>query len=140
MITENGFTRNPALKSLDRLLGKWNVSGEAHGQVTFNWMEGGCFMIQDVNLVGTNGIEFIGYNDKTNSLQSHYFDSKGTYLECTHHVSETDHIVLVDMPGIKGKFKGKFSNNGNVISGDWNWTRDGKELSYHTILTRVTTR
>jgi hypothetical protein len=128
---------HPMLKSLTRLVGTWNVSGEAHGQVTFKWMEGGFFMVQDVNLIGAKGIEFIGYDETTNSLRSHYFDSAGKYLEYTYRVSETEHIVLIDMPGVKGRFKGRFSNNGNTISGDWKWVKDGEELGYHAVLNKI---
>lgn len=35
---------NPALGSLDRLVGAWNVSGpEIRGRVIFEWIEGGFF-------------------------------------------------------------------------------------------------
>jgi hypothetical protein len=129
---------NPALKSLARLLGAWRVLGEANGQVTFKWMEGGFFMVQDINLADIKGIEFIGYEENTGKLLSHYFDSNGSYLEYTYQVSETAYIVSVDMPGIKGRFTGNFSNNGNVISGEWKWIKDGSEWRYPVILTRVT--
>jgi hypothetical protein len=42
--------RSSALNSLDVLVGTWKVSGEAHGQVTFEWMQGGRFLIQHVVL------------------------------------------------------------------------------------------
>lgn len=35
---------NPDLKRLGKLVGTWKVSGEAQGQVTFEWMEGGFFL------------------------------------------------------------------------------------------------
>ncbi len=41
---------NLDLKSLDRLVGTWNVSGGAKGQVSYEWMEGGFFLIQHVDL------------------------------------------------------------------------------------------
>jgi hypothetical protein len=35
------------LKTLgDRLVGAWTVSGEAEGETTWEWMEGGFFLIQ----------------------------------------------------------------------------------------------
>lgn len=43
-------TPNPDLRSLDRLVGTWQVSGEAQGTVTYEWMEGGFFLIQHVDL------------------------------------------------------------------------------------------
>ena len=48
---------NPALESLDVMAGTWNLKGresgpdgEIHGQVTFEWMEGGFFLVQRVDI------------------------------------------------------------------------------------------
>ena len=42
---------NPDLRNLgERLVGTWEVSGGAQGRVTFEWMEGGFFLIQHVDL------------------------------------------------------------------------------------------
>src|SRR3712207_7861353 len=41
---------SPDLKNLDRLVGTWEMSGEVGGRVTFEWMEGGFFLIQHVDL------------------------------------------------------------------------------------------
>lgn len=35
---------SPDLKSLDRLVGTWKVSGEAQGQMRYEWKEGGFFL------------------------------------------------------------------------------------------------
>ena len=57
---------NPDLESLDRLVGTWEMSGEVQGQVTFEWMEGGFFLIQHVDLEQygqkIKGIEIIGHD------------------------------------------------------------------------------
>lgn len=38
---------NPDLRSLDRLVGTWKVSGpDIEGQATYKWMEGGFFLLQ----------------------------------------------------------------------------------------------
>ena len=55
--------RTPTSES-DRLVGTWEVSGGARGKVTFEWMEGGFFLIQRVDLEQhgqrIKGIEIIG--------------------------------------------------------------------------------
>lgn len=55
---------SPDLKSLDRLVGTWKVSGEAQGQIRYEWMEGGFFLVQyfDFEHGGRKikGIEIIG--------------------------------------------------------------------------------
>lgn len=56
---------DPDLRRLDRLLGTWNVSGGAQGRVTYEWMEGGFFLLQHVELEQdgqkVRGIEIIGH-------------------------------------------------------------------------------
>ena len=42
---------NPDLKTLDKLVGTWSVTGEANGTVTYEWTEGGFFLLQRVDLV-----------------------------------------------------------------------------------------
>lgn len=79
---------NPALKSLDVMAGTWNVKGresgpdgEIHGQVTFEWMEGGFFLVQRVNLdhIGQKikGVEYIGYDESSKALKSYFFSNHG---------------------------------------------------------------
>jgi hypothetical protein len=91
-------------------------------------MEGGFFLIQYVDLEGAKGIEFIGYDEENGILRSHYFDDDGKVIEYTYKVSESDYIISIDMPGIKGRFDGKYSNNGNIISGNWHWKQDGEDM------------
>lgn len=45
---------NPDLRSLDRLVDTWAMSGDVDGRVTFEWMEGGFFLVQRVDLVQLN--------------------------------------------------------------------------------------
>src|SRR5262245_39317446 len=56
---------NPDLKRLDKLVGTWRVSGEAQGEIRFEWMEGEFFLVQHIDLEyggrKIKGIEFIGH-------------------------------------------------------------------------------
>ncbi len=40
---------HPDLKSLEKLVGTWNLSGDTQGQITYEWMEGGFFLMQQVD-------------------------------------------------------------------------------------------
>ena len=40
----------PDLRALDRLVGIWELSGDVTGTVTYEWMEGGFFLLQRVDL------------------------------------------------------------------------------------------
>ena len=62
---------DPALRRLGRLVGTWGVKGresgpvgEIHGRVTFEWLHGGLFLVQRVDLdyIGRKikGVEIIG--------------------------------------------------------------------------------
>ena len=57
---------NPDLKSLDKLIGTWKVSGpDIKGKVTFEWLEGGFFLIQHFDFIQgghkIKGMEVIGH-------------------------------------------------------------------------------
>ena len=64
---------NPALKSLDVMVGTWELKGresgpdgDIHGRPTFEWMEGGFYLVQhvDIDYIGRRivGTEYIGYD------------------------------------------------------------------------------
>jgi hypothetical protein len=55
----------PTFRRLDRLVGDWVVTGAfLHGRLSFEWMEGGFFLIQRVDAEAggriIRGIEYIG--------------------------------------------------------------------------------
>ena len=56
---------SPDLRSLDRLVGTWELSGDVRGKVSYEWMEGGFFLIQHVDLEQygqrIKGLEIIGH-------------------------------------------------------------------------------
>jgi len=137
MIIKKKPKPNPELQKLDKLVGIWNVSGEVCGQVSYSWMEGGFFLVQYVDIEGAKGLEFIGYDEESGKLKSHYFDDDGKVLEYTYYLNSIDHIVSIDMPGITGKFEGRYSNNGNTITGSWHWKQDGEEMGYKAIYNRL---
>jgi hypothetical protein len=108
---------NPALKSLDVMVDTWNVKGresgpdgEIHGQVTFEWMEGGFFLAQRVGFDHSGqrikGVEYIGYDESDDALTIW-----GGYV------------------GSPASFKGKFSDGRNTVTGAWEWPGGGYEAT-----------
>src|SRR5437868_3555404 len=92
---------NPDLKSLDRLVGTWKVSGGAQGQVTYEWLEGGFFLIQhfDLELEGhkTKGIEVIGHlqpfgEEPSADIKTRIYDNMGNTFD---YVYELDGDTLM---------------------------------------------
>jgi hypothetical protein len=66
---------NHALKSLDVMVGAWELKGresgpdgEIHGRPTLEWMEGGFYLVQrvDIDYIGRRivGTEYIGYDEE----------------------------------------------------------------------------
>jgi hypothetical protein len=133
---------NPDLKNLEKLIGTWNVSGGAQGQIRYEWMEGGFFLMQrfDLNHDGhpVKGIEVIGHEqnfgaDPSPDIKSRIYDNQGNTFE---YVYELDGDTLMIWGGQKGSpsyFKGTFSEDDNTLTGGWVWPGGG----YETTSTRV---
>jgi hypothetical protein len=135
---------NPALKSLDRLVGTWNVSGpEIHGQVTFEWMEGGYYFVQRVDLDHggheIKGVEYIGYDESNEVLKSYFFSNHGPgpfggiALEYVWEVGDDTLTIWGGYVGSPASFKGEFSDDHNTVAGRWEWPGGG----YEATMTRV---
>ena len=123
---------NPVLRSLDRLVGTWDVSGpEIGGRVTFEWMDGGFFLVQHVDLDhGGNkvgGVEYIGYDEESRSLKSHYFGSSGEILEYAYELEGDALRIWFGDVGSPAKFEGRFSDDGDTNTGAWTWPGGGYE-------------
>ncbi len=135
---------NPDLKSLERLVGTWNVAGGAQGTVTYEWMEGGFFLIQHVDLEQygqkIKGIEIIGHEQQFGAppgedIVSRFYDSMGNTLD---YVYELEGDTLTIWAGEKGSpayYKGTFSDDGDTATGAWVYPGGG---GYDSTTTRVT--
>ena len=82
---------NPNLKNLgDKLVGTWEMSGEVQGRVSFEWMEGGFFLIQHVDLEQheqrIKSIEIIGHekpfgSEPSEEIKSRFYSNTGDTLD-----------------------------------------------------------
>ncbi len=153
MSTENDNTQaqdQPALpyvglKSLNRLIGTWNVSGpDIAGQVRFAWMDGGFFMIQHVDFVHgghiIKGMEVIGYDrpfgatEPSENIKSRWFGNTGDTFEYTYEVNEETLTIWGGEKGSPAYYQGQWSNNGNTNSGAWHYPGGG---GYTSSMVRV---
>ncbi|HZD60039.1 MAG TPA: hypothetical protein VE439_06250 [Anaerolineae bacterium] len=135
-------TPNPDLKSLDRLVGTWKISGGAQGQGTYEWMEGGFFLIQHVDFEQygqkIKGIEIIGHERKfgeepSEEIKSRFYDNLGNTLD---YVYELEGNTLTVWGGEKGSpayYRGTLSDDGNTLTGRWVYPGGG----YESTATRV---
>jgi hypothetical protein len=135
---------NPDLGTLERLIGRWKQSGGIEGEITYEWMEGGFFLIQRVNLEHDGhpikGIEIIGHlqafgEEPSKDIKSRFYSFlDGLTLD---YVYEVDGDILTIWGGEKGSpayYKGQFSRDGNILTGGWVYPGGG---GYEAISTRV---
>jgi hypothetical protein len=119
---------SPAMKRLDRLVGTWQVSGGTQGQVRYEWMEGGFFLLQHVDMESDGqpikGMEVIGHVQRfgeapSEDIKSRYYGGAGETFD---YVYEMEGDTLTIWGGEKGSpayFKGTFSADGNTLTGEW---------------------
>ncbi|MBA3390715.1 MAG: DUF1579 family protein [Actinomycetota bacterium] len=148
--TQQPAEPNPALDRLDVMVGTWDLrgresgpDGDIHGQVVFEWMEGGFYLVQrvDIEHIGRRikGVEYIGYDEFNENLKSYFFGNTGpgpfggVALEYVWEVSDDTLTIWGGFVGSPASFKGKFSDDGNTITGGWEWPGGG----YAATLTRV---
>ncbi|MFC5824441.1 hypothetical protein [Nonomuraea insulae] len=117
------------LKALDRLVGTWKVSGGAEGTVTYRWMEGGQFLIQDVDLThdgaGAKGIEIIGRKrpygaeEPSQDVHSWYFDNDGSTLAYVYEIEGDTLTIWGHEKNSEAYYRGTFSADGTSVTGAW---------------------
>lgn len=134
---------NPDLSTLSRLVGTWEVSGGATGTVTYEWMDGGFFLIQHVHLEqhGQNveGIEIIGHlrpfgEEPGKDIRSRYYDTTGNTFDYVYELIDDKLIIWAGEKNSPAYYKGTFSTDSNVVSGDWIYPGGG---GYTSSMTRV---
>jgi hypothetical protein len=142
-MTQPAPTPDPDLEGLSKLVGTWNVTGGAQGQVTYEWMEGGFFLIQHVDLeqdgVRHKGIEIIGHEQTfgappSEDIKSRYYDSNGATLDYVYEVEGDTLTIWGGERGSPAYYKGRFSADGTTCSGAWVYPGGG---GYESTMTRV---
>ena len=130
-------SRNPGLKALDKLVGAWKVSGETEGQLTYEWMDGGFFLIArgDTEQGGrrTKHIEIIGYDHEAGAapaevLTSRLYTDNGGTLSYTHEVDDRGVTSWFGAKGSPSVFKARWIDD-NTLAGAWEWPGGGYKLT-----------
>jgi hypothetical protein len=133
---------NPDLQTLSRLIGTWKVSGEAEGTVTYEWTDGGFFLLQHVELGGNRGPEVIGHERKygeepSADIRSRYYGfSEGETLDYTYEILGDTLTIWSGERGSPAYYEGTFSDDGNTLTGAWHYPGGG---GYTTVSTRAAT-
>jgi hypothetical protein len=135
---------SPDLERLgERLVGTWEMSGDARGRVAFERMEGGFFLLQRVELEQhgrrITGLEVIGHErpfgaEPSEEIRSRFYSDTGDTLD---YVYELEGDTLTIWGGEKGSpayYRGTFSEDGNTLSGAWHYPGGG---GYEATSTRI---
>lgn len=126
---------NPDLKSLDKLVGTWQISGEAQGQIRYEWMEGGFFLVQHVDLEHSGrtikGIEMIGHlhgfgEAPGSDIRSRFYSFlDGLTLDYVYEAEGDTFTIRGGEKGSPAFYRGTFSADGSSFSGAWQWPGGG---------------
>src|SRR3712207_2952758 len=136
----------PDLKELGRrLVGTWEMSGDVRGTVTYEWMEGGFFLIQRVDLGGQEdgqritGLEIIGHEkpfgaEPGEEIKSRFYSNTGDTLDYVYELEGDTLTIWAGERGSPAYYRGTFSEDSNTLSGAWHYPGGG---GYEATSTRV---
>jgi hypothetical protein len=138
-------TQTPAadVAALDPLVGTWKVSGGVDGTVTYEWMEGGFFLLQHTDFGHdghrVKGMEVIGHlqrfgEEPSADIHSRYYGSGGETFEYVYELADGTLTIWGGERGSPAYFKGTFSADGDTVTGGWVYPGGG---GYDSTMTRV---
>jgi hypothetical protein len=114
--------RDPALEGFDALIGTWDteavhpaVDAVVQGTVTYEWLEGGHFIVQrshNDHELFPDAICVIGAPEDGDGLVMEYFDSRG--VRRTYGTSLEDGVLRIwrDEPGFQQRFEVEIEPDG----------------------------
>lgn len=134
------------LKRLDKLVGTWELSGAAAGTNTYEWLDGGFFLLQHVNMQQgeheIKGLEVIGRllpfgaEKPSEDIKSRFYGDQGETFDYVYEISE-DGKTLTIWGGEKGSpafYRGTFNEDDTVNSGAWVFPGGG---GYDSTMTKI---
>jgi hypothetical protein len=126
---------HPDLKVLgDRLVGTWKVSGEAEGETSWEWMEGGYFLIQRGwtrrEGVEQTYIQIIGRDrmpgaEPAEAISGRLYTNHGDTLAYVCELEGDTMTIWMDEKGSPAFYTGTFGADDNTIEGEWVWPGGG---------------
>ena len=131
-----------AMTPLARLAGTWRVSGQARGTISYEWMPGGHFLLQHVDLDHgghrVRGMEVIGYlqpfmGERSEHVHSRFYGGEGETYDYVYEISDDTLTIWGGEKGSPSYFHGQFDDQDRTVSGAWVWPGGG----YDATMTRV---
>lgn len=127
-----------AVRALDRLVGTWLISGDAIGTVTYRWLEGGFFLVQEgeLELFGHHNqfTEVIGREcpfegGPSADIKSRAYTAEGDTLDYVYELEGDRLTIWGGHRDSEASYTATFSAGGNTISGAWSWPGGGYETT-----------
>jgi hypothetical protein len=122
---------DPALRRLDRFVGRWSMEGHPvgsdetniRGETTFRWLPGGFFLEQHMQLdfmgLEIESLELIGYDPETETFPSTVFSNLAPApLPYRWEVAADDVTITVSHGPLDATFTGAWREDG-TFSGGW---------------------
>lgn len=131
------------LKSLDRLVGTWSVTGGAEGTVRYEWMPGQFFLLQHVELTQfgqpISGLEVIGnlhpFGEPVGvDVVSRFYDAAGNTFDYVYELTGDKLTIWAGAKGSPAYFEGTFSADNTTVTGEWTYPGGG---GYASTMTRI---
>ena len=135
---------NPMLKDLEVLVGKWelelsnasflpNPSATVKGNVSFDWLEGGAFLIIRMGgqPSGTPSATWLIHRDDSSAAYKVFYYDDRT-VSRIYEMSFSDNVWKLwrHSPDFSQRFEGNISEDGNKILAEWQKSNDGQKWEH----------
>ena len=143
---------NPALERLAVFVGDWKIeitsmsfqedkTAVVRGHTSFNWIEGGAFLIQHSEVPDSDfpsSISIMGPDDSAGTYSMLYFDSRGVSRIYQMSLSADTWKLWRDFPSFSQRFTATLSDDHHVMNARWEKSSDGSnwELDFNITYTR----
>jgi hypothetical protein len=140
-----------AMKRLEAFVGEWKVEasfpGSPPGRAVFEWELGGQYLVQRTQVPdpAPDNIAIIAPDPLHNAYTQHYFDSRGVVRVYAMTFNGGAWMLWRNSPDFSPldfsqRFIGKFSDDGQTITGAWETSMDGAtyEHDFDLIYTKIT--
>lgn len=126
------------LESLEKLVGRWSIGGEAEGQTRWRWAEGKQFLFQDFEIRKGDhfhkGLEIIGRlhrigEEPSAEIRSRaYMFNSGLTLDYVYEMEGELLTIWFRHKGSDNRMRGRFSPDGSGYDAQWEWPGGGYRI------------
>jgi len=142
-------TPDPALKRLEKLVGRWNLKGRTldskkdniTGWNTFEWLPGGFFLksFGQIDFKGfvVKGLEIIAYDPKKKTFPSTVYSNLSADVLAYEWDVQGNSVIH---SGLGWKYAGTLSEDGNTLTGSWRpdkGTKSTEGNAYDAVMNRI---